>query len=128
MRRLTLLAAASLFLVPATAIPQEPAVKLSRPELMKQKLIAAEKVLEGLALEDFDAISKHSQRLSLLTLEESWNALSTPDYRRESEEFRRAADALTDAARKKNLDGSALAYMQVTMKCVTCHKYVRSQK
>jgi cytochrome c556 len=128
MTRLTLLALVCLFLAPSSAVPQEPAVKLSRPELMKQKLIAAEKVLEGLALEDFDAISKHSQRLSLLTLEESWNALSTPDYRRESEEFRRAADSLTDAARKKNLDGSALAYMQVTMKCVTCHKYVRSQK
>jgi cytochrome c556 len=128
MQRLLVLALACLLLAPASGKSQEPTVKLSRPELMKQKLAAAEKVLEGLALEDFDTISKHSQRLSLLTLEESWNALSTPDYRRESEEFRRAADSLTDAARKKNLDGSALAYMQVTMKCVTCHKYVRSQK
>ena len=42
-----------------------------------------------------------------------------------SVEFRRTADAITAAAKKKNLDGAALAYVDMTMKCVNCHKYVR---
>jgi hypothetical protein len=28
-------------------------------------------------------------------------------------------------AKDKNLDGAALAYVQLTMSCVNCHKYVR---
>lgn len=113
------------FLAASLAQAQQP-VKLSRAELMKQKLQASEKILEGLALEDFDTIVQQAQRVSLLTLEESWNVLQTVDYRRESEEFRRAVDALGAAARQKNLDGAALAYMQVTLNCVRCHKYLRS--
>lgn len=33
---------------------------------------------------------------------------------------------MRDAAKKKNIDGAALAYMETTMKCVSCHKYVRA--
>jgi cytochrome c556 len=127
MKRLAIVALLGLLVAPSAATPQQP-VKLSRPELMKQKLASAERVLGALALENFDGIVKDSERLSLLTLEESWNVVQTPDYRRESEEFRRAADALTAAAKAKNLDGATLAYVQVTMKCVHCHKYVRSAK
>ena len=32
---------------------------------------------------------------------------------------------MTEAARKKNLDGAVLAYVDLTMKCINCHKYVR---
>jgi cytochrome c556 len=113
--------------IASLAAAQQP-VKLSRAELMKQKLQASEKILEGLALEDYEAILRQSQRISLLTLEESWNVLQTVDYRRESEEFRRAVDALSAAAKQKNLDGAALAYMQVTLNCVRCHKYLRSSR
>jgi len=109
------------------AAAQQP-VKLSRAELMKQKLQASEKILEGLALEDYEAILQQSQRISLLTLEESWNVLQTVDYRRESEEFRRAVDAVSAAAKQKNLDGASLAYMQMTLNCVRCHKYLRSNR
>ena len=35
---------------------------------MKAKLVHAEKVLEGLATEDFDLIVKHSQAISLLLM------------------------------------------------------------
>ena len=113
--------------IASLAAAQQP-VKLSRAELMKQKLQASEKILEGLALEDYEAILRQSQRISLLTLEESWNVLQTVDYRRESEEFRRAVDALSATAKQKNLDGAALAYMQVTLNCVRCHKYLRSSR
>jgi cytochrome c556 len=54
--------------------------------------------------------------------------LQTPEYHDRSMEFRRSADAMTEAARKKNLEGAALAYVDVTMKCVACHKYVRQVK
>jgi len=94
-------------------------------DFMRVKLTASQKVLEGLTLEDFDEIVKYSQQMSLLTLAETWQVLQTPDYVQRSTEFRRAVDAMTNAARKKNLDGATLAFVQATTQCVDCHKYVR---
>jgi hypothetical protein len=100
---------------------QEPQSKA----FMRAKLEHSQKVLEGLALEDFDTIAKNAQAMSLLSLAASWQVLQTPEYAQQSLEFRRSADAITAAAKKKNLDGAALAYVEMTMKCVNCHKYVR---
>jgi hypothetical protein len=108
----------------AGAQGQEPRPK----EFMRAKLDHSQKLLEGLALEDFEAIAKNAQAMSLLSLAASWQVLQTPEYAQQSLEFRRTADALTEAARKKNLDGAALAYVELTMKCVNCHKYVRGVK
>ena len=92
---------------------------------MRAKLTHSQEVLEGLTTENYDQIAKHAQELSLLSQAASWNVLQTPEYKQRSLEFRRSADALTKAAKKKNLDGAALAYVDVTLKCVNCHKYVR---
>ncbi|MFT7643764.1 MAG: hypothetical protein ACI9G1_005530 [Pirellulaceae bacterium] len=95
-------------------------------KFMQAKLTIAQTLLEGLALEDYDAIEKNAQRLSLLSLDSTWKVFQTPEYIRQSAEFRRTTDAITKSAEKKNLDGAALYYMEMTMKCIQCHKYVRS--
>jgi hypothetical protein len=92
---------------------------------MKVKLRHAERVLEGLATEDYELIAKNSQAMSLLCVDEMWAVLQTPEYRERSLEFRRSVDAITEAARQKNLEAAALSYVDATMKCVSCHKYVR---
>lgn len=95
---------------------------------MRAKLQHSQKVIEGLATEDFDMIAKGAQEMSLLSQATTWQVLQTPEYNQHSLEFRRSADALTDAAKKKNLDGAALAYVGVTLNCINCHKYVRKVK
>jgi cytochrome c556 len=95
-------------------------------DFMQAKLTHSQKVLEALALENYDQIAKHSQEMSLLSQAASWQVLQTPEYLQHSIEFRRRADALTQAAKEKNLDGAALAYVEITLKCVQCHKYVRN--
>lgn len=97
-------------------------------DFMRLKLDHAQKVLEGIVLEDFDLIRKHSQQLSLVSQASNWQVLQTEEYLQHSGEFRRAADAVTKAAKEKNLDGAALSYMEMTMKCVNCHKYVRDTR
>ena len=94
-------------------------------DYMRVKLGHSQKVLEGLTTEDFDEIAKNSQAMSLLSQATNWQVLQTPEYLQQSQDFRRTADALTEAAKKKNLDGAALAYVELTMKCINCHKYVR---
>ena len=95
---------------------------------MRAKLLHSQKLIEALALEDFDQLAKHSQEMSLLSNATLWQVFQTPEYLQHSTEFRRTADSLTEAAKKKNLDGAALAYVELTLKCVQCHKYVRRTK
>jgi cytochrome c556 len=97
-------------------------------DFMKAKLVHAEKTLEGLAREDYDLIAKHSQAISLLCEDELWMVLKTPEYQARSNEFRRSVNAITDAARKKNLEAATLAYVDATLKCVSCHQHVRKTR
>jgi cytochrome c556 len=96
-------------------------------KFMRAKLSHSEKILEGLAREDYDLIAQNSQAISLLCEEELWNVMQTPEYQERSKEFRRSVNSITAAAQKKNLEGAALAYIDATMKCVSCHSYIRSQ-
>lgn len=92
---------------------------------MRAKLKHSQNVLEGLTSENYDLIAKSSQEMSLLSQASTWQVLQTAEYRERSMEFRRSVDAVTEAAKKKQLDAAALAYVDVTLKCVSCHKYVR---
>ncbi len=95
---------------------------------MKAKLSHSQQVLKGLATEDFDLIAKSAQAMSLLCEDENWMVLQTPEYRERSTEFRRSVDTITEAAKKKNLEAAALGYVDATLKCVNCHKYVRKTR
>ena len=95
---------------------------------MRAKLDHSKNVLEGLALADFDLISRGAQELSLASQESSWQVLQTEDYARMSAEFRRSCDSLRSAAKAENLDGAVLAWMEVTHKCVQCHRYIRDER
>jgi len=95
---------------------------------MRLKLRHAQEVLEGLTVENYDQIAQGSQDISLLSLATQWQVLQTPEYVRRSHEFRHAAEAVTEAAKKRNLDGATLGYVNVMLKCVECHKYVRSER
>lgn len=125
MKRWTVLAIVGLvlasWLAPGSQGEQKPDLK----DFMRVKLKHSQLVLQGLVLEDFDAIAKNSQEMSLLSLAETWQVLQTPEYVDYSRKFRAATDALTDAAKKRNLERATLAFNQVTTKCVECHKYVR---
>ena len=107
--------------IAADAPPQPDQVAV----FMRAKLGHAEHVLEGLAVADYEMIERAAQELSLASLDSNWQVLQTEDYVRQSAEFRRACDSLKKAAQEKNLDGATLAWVDVTLKCVQCHKYVR---
>jgi len=94
-------------------------------ELMQQKLKHSQKVLEGVATGNFDEIAKHADELIILSKEAEWKVVKTPRYEMYSNDFRRNAEALAQNAKEKNLDGAALAYVDLTLNCVKCHKYVR---
>jgi hypothetical protein len=93
--------------------------------LMRRKLDNSQKVLEGIAVHDFKMIGKHADELIDISKQAEWKAIRTPQYELYSNEFRRVADDLVKNAKDKNLDGAALTYVELTLTCVKCHKYVR---
>ena len=92
---------------------------------MQRKLEAAQKLLEGIALNDSAKIGKQADELLRISKEAEWKVLKTPQYEVYSNEFRRQADTLIQNAKDKNLDGAALTYVELTLTCVRCHKHVR---
>ena len=91
---------------------------------MKKKLEYAEKILSGLATEDFEAIGKTARSMSKLSVLENWTRKSEP-YRTQLKIFGYANDELIRMADDKNLDGCAVAYVQLTLSCINCHRVVR---
>ena len=107
-------------------IGQEPPKKEADvKELMQHKLKHSQKILEAIATNDFDNLSKHADELIILSKEAEWKVIKTPRYETYSNDFRRNAEALVQSAKEKNLDAAALAYVDLTLNCVKCHKHVR---
>jgi hypothetical protein len=94
---------------------------------MQQKLEHAKGVLEGLATENFDLIAREAQALSLLSLESNWNVLTTKEYLEQSDDFRRSVNTIIESAREKDVNRAALGYVNLTVRCVECHSYLRKQ-
>jgi len=97
-------------------------------EFMRDKLELSQRVLEGLATEDYDLIIAKATKLSAMTQQADWRIFENPDYDRFSTDFRRHVDAVRKAAADKNIDGATLAYVKMTMSCIECHKFVRGKK
>ena len=85
-------------------------------------------MLEGVAVGDFDEIAANAEELIAISKQAEWRVFKTPQYELRSNEFRRTADELIKHAEAKNLDAAALSYVELTMTCVKCHKYVRETR
>lgn len=95
---------------------------------MHAKLDAAQKVLEGLVTERFGVIRQGADRMLVMSRSAEWHVHKTPAYAQHSAEFQNAAERVKKAAREEELDAASLAYLQLTMSCINCHKYARSIK
>jgi hypothetical protein len=101
--------------------PKKIAMKL----FMRKKLEASQSVLEGLAVEDFDLITAGARHLKATSAAAEFMVVNDPMYAQHADEFRRVVDKLEKAGKEKRLDGATLAYVDMTLSCVECHKYVR---
>ena len=104
------------------------AAKPTTKEIMAEKLDYAHFLLNGIATENFDLLANNAEKLNQLSQSTVWRQGRTPEYEALSADFRRHAVALTKAAKDRNLDAASLAYVQMTLSCVSCHKYMRGVK
>jgi len=97
-------------------------------ETMRFKLEYAQKVLEGIALEDYQLIAFNAEKLKALGQSAGWNYRQTAEYQRHTSDFIRQAEALSKAAERRNIDAATVAYFQLTASCVSCHRHLRGNE
>jgi hypothetical protein len=91
-------------------------------EIMWKKLDLAHDSLDAIALDDFEALEAYATDLVALSLSDELEVRATESYRHESREFREAARALERAARARDNSAAALAYVDLTLRCLSCHR------
>lgn len=116
----------------AVAFAAEPeAERRGRAEFMREKLSHSKNILEGLAREDFIQIKRGARALKAMKESPEWPAMSRPASSRYgfySFEFQELVEQLEAKAVAKDIDGTTLAYVRLTMNCVNCHKELRARE
>jgi uncharacterized protein (DUF2267 family) len=95
---------------------------------MKAKTEYSRQILLGLTEGDYDKIKKNAKALNLVNLLEGWMRADRKDYRQQVTLFATANQELIRQAEAKNLYGATLAYNQLTISCVQCHRIIRDVK
>ena len=93
---------------------------------MQKKLEYSKNILDGLLSEDFGTIKSNAMALNELA-KTKWMENESSDYRTQNQVFWFTAGNLVLAAEKQNIDGATLAYTQMTMSCINCHKLLRGR-
>lgn len=118
MRSTFLLSFAFLWLMPSqTEKEAKPAT-----EIMWKKLDLSHGSLDAIALEDFEALEAYASDLEALSVAGELNISNEESYRHQSREFREAVLALGKAARERKIEAAALAYVDLTLRCMSCHR------
>jgi hypothetical protein len=97
------------------------------PELntvMREKLGHAQKILEAVVTSDWTSLETHSRELEQLTRDPRWMVLKYPEYSKHSAAFVQAVQALHTAAAQHDLEDTPKTYVNMTLKCVECHRYL----
>lgn len=102
--------------------------KSDTKDVMKFKLHHTQRVLEGIATENYEVIADNAKKLKALSQQVDWQIRQTSAYQKYTADFVRTTDLLVKAANGKNVDAATVAYFQMTVSCTTCHKYLRGEK
>ncbi len=117
----TTLAAAFALGLPVISSVAQQATK----EAMRNKLDYAQKVLEGLTLQEFDLAVTNAVMLRDMSQTNVFSILKNVDYLASATNFTVAVDGLINAARSQDLERATEAYTRVTRSCVQCHERFR---
>ena len=111
-----------------TAQTKEFGAKVPAAVFMRAKLASSKDVLEGLITEDFGKIKRGADQMTVMSNAAQWQVIQGPTYTQHSAEFRRIAAQLSKAADDKSIDAAYLCYVQLTLSCIDCHKYVKGTR
>jgi hypothetical protein len=94
---------------------------------MKKKLDYSQALLAALAMGDFEAIKTNGNQMKLLNRVEGFVRRRNPTYKKQIRMFEESCQAIVDSAAEQDLSGATLAFNQLTVNCVQCHRTLRQQ-
>jgi hypothetical protein len=118
-------AIAAVLLATPSQAEEKPKGEPKKPTVMQRKLAHSHKVLEALAKKDFKALEAGADGLIECVNDLTWKINETDKYLANTANMLRQAEALKKAAKDKNIDAAALAYVDMTLTCVKCHQFLR---
>jgi len=124
----TLLAFAGAHLLTANAAQKDQSTRDKVRVFMRAKLTNSQNVIEGLATENWDLIEGGAARMLVMSKATEWTVGDGPQYKQDTHDFVNACKQLITQSKAKNIEGATLAYLQLTMNCVECHKHVRANQ
>lgn len=92
---------------------------------MKKKLDYSQNILAGITAEDFDKIADNARAMKGLGKFEAFVRSRNAAYTRQLQAFEDINDEIIRQADNDNVEGVALAFTQLTVNCVNCHKVLR---
>jgi hypothetical protein len=115
----------------SAAEPQKPkpaADPASKPVSfwMEKKLQYTQDILRGLVIGDLDDVADKAEQMRRLSKVEGWIRSGKSGYKAQLQAFELANSEILRNARADRLDGATLAFQQLTVSCVSCHKILRN--
>jgi hypothetical protein len=99
-----------------------------KPNVMQRKLAHSQKALEALTTNNFKLLGESADGLIECVQDVTWKINETRRYLTFTNEFLNRAEHLKKAAKDKNTDAAALAYVDMTLTCVRCHQFLREER
>ena len=92
---------------------------------MRKKLEFSQNILSGIATADFDAIVSNAEAMGRLSHVEGFIRRQTPGYQTQLKIFEEAVTEIAREGKRESVEGASLAFSQMTVSCVNCHKRLR---
>lgn len=105
-----------------------PDAKAELQEFMRRKLSASTEILEGFCVDDMQLVIKGAKQLRAMSEAEAWRVSNDVMYKQFSNEFRQITSDLIKAAEEKNPDRAMLKWVDATVSCLDCHRFVRGMR
>jgi hypothetical protein len=107
--------------------PSKQEGKSSNQMLMRDKLMHASKILEGITLENFDLVGEHAKTLGMISRATTWHVTPTPQYTRLAKNFQEQCLDLERHAKEKNVEAATLDLVRINVTCTDCHQHMREE-
>ena len=117
----------ALVAVPVAGLRAEDASDEDSSYWMKKKLEHSQKIFAALSQADFESMEASARMLGKLNQIEKFVRGRDSAYRAQLDIFRFAVEEVRKEAETKDIDGATLAFHQMTLSCVNCHKLLRAE-
>jgi hypothetical protein len=95
-------------------------------KFMTRKLAAAQRALEGVSRDDHALIQKATAEMIELSRQAAWEQMASYRFVQDTTDFVAAAEFLSRMANAKDVEGTSLGFVRLTMTCTNCHNHVRT--